>query len=107
MSTYIPQLIGIEAPGAIFDVSDGLVFRLRRVPVALVDEFAGADSGEAACAVLARIFPRWKQILDVQTGEPLPNPSEDPSVFMRVDAVEQLPWFGEQIRARPNPTLAT
>ena len=62
-----------------------------------------AESSDVVYECLASFFPEWDGIIDVETGEPLANPSEDPSVFGRIDRFEQLPWFAQQIQVRPAP----
>lgn len=98
----MPKLIKIECPPDIFDVEDAYVMRRKRVPVYRVDQIRQAVQSEEAYDALAFIFPEWEGIVDVETGEPMPNPSDDPSVFGKLDRLEQLPWFAQQIQANKN-----
>lgn len=41
---------------------------------------------------LAQVWPAWN-ILDPETGEPLPQPQDDPAVFMELE-VDQFQYFG-------------
>jgi hypothetical protein len=92
------KFVRIQLPPEIFDVEDASVEKRKRVPVAWVDEMLAAQTSGDVYEVMARVFPRWSGVLDVETEEPLPNPEEDPEVFARLDNSEQLPWFGEQLR---------
>jgi hypothetical protein len=94
------KFVRIQLPPEIFDVEDATAEKRKRVPVAWIDEMLAASTSDEVYAVLARVFPRWQGVLDVETDEPLPNPEDDPAVFARLDNAEQLPWLGEQMRGK-------
>jgi len=111
--SYVVKLIRIDAPADIFDVPDAYVMRRKRVPVALVDEMAElrrlnkADAKDNLYAIMAQVYPEWQGIVDVVTGEALPNPADDAAVFDRLDVIEQLPWLGQMMRANPKVGKST
>lgn len=102
-----PKLITIEAPEDIFDVEGGTIQRRKRIPLWRVDAMRTAQSSEEVYEHMAAIFPTWQGIVDVETGEALANPCDDPTVFGRLDKMEQMPWLGEQIGTRPDPNAST
>lgn len=100
------ELITIQAPKGVFDVDGAVVYRKKRISVAMLDSLLRVESSEAGYQIFARMFPRWDGVIDVDTGGVLPHPEDDPSVFGRIDAIEQLAWFAEQAKAKHPPTLA-
>ena len=78
------------------------ILRRKRVPVHLMDSIRSATNEADVFNKVAQIVPEWSGVLDVETGEPLPNPSDDPDVFKQLDLIEQLPWIREQLSTRPN-----
>lgn len=93
----VVKLIEIPAPADIFDAEDVVIFRRKRITVARVDAVRSAQTSEDVYKNLAVIFPKWENVLDAETGEPLPNPEDDYLAFSRLDSIEQLPWFSEQM----------
>lgn len=105
MSNQI-KTITLEAPEEIFDVEGATIERRKRIPLWRVDAMRTAQSSEEVYEQMAAIFPAWNGIVDVETGEPLPNPEDDPSVFGRLDKMEQMPWLGVQIGTQPDPNAS-
>ena len=98
------KLVQIDCPPELFDAEDAYVMRRKRVPVYRVNAIKSATQDEQLYQDLAGVFPEWHGITDVETGEELPNPEDDPTVFSRLDLFEQLPWFGEMLQVKPkNP----
>lgn len=98
-----PKLIELKAPENIFDVEGATIMRRKRIPLWRVDAMRIAESSEEVYEQMAACFPRWEGIVDVETGEPLPNPEDDPTVFSKLDKMEQMPWLGQQIGTQPDP----
>lgn len=51
-----------------------------------------ADAFDALCIELAKIWPNWN-LIDPETDEPLPQPCDEPQVFMELE-VDQFQFFG-------------
>lgn len=96
--TNNPAVIKIELPEEVFDAPDAVIYRLKRVSVARIDALRSAQTAQEVYKNLAVIYPRWSGVLDSETGEELPSPEADPTVFERLDSLEQLPWLNEQLR---------
>lgn len=91
------QTITVPLPVEMFDVDGATAERRRRVSVQRVNDLhairkASGDESDLYAA-LADIWPRWDGVIDVDTGEPLPNPEDDPGVFRRIDMGDQLGWL--------------
>lgn len=90
------QMIGIPLPEDVFDVPSASVSRSKRVShkkVAEIRQLARKPVGDALLEALADVFPEWHGVVDADNGEILPQPYEDPQVFLRLDYADQLPWF--------------
>lgn len=95
----------IPAPEEVFDVEGATITRRKRISVAAIDAMdqirrTGNDVN-ALYRAMAELIPEWDGILHVDTGEPLPNPKEDPAAFAGLDVTEQLPWLGEVLKMNP------
>lgn len=107
------NLVRIDCPHEIFDVDGAYILRLRRVTVARLDsldELARrrnkTDEEQAEMyRMMADIIPGWEGVLHPDTGDPLPNPDDDPTVFKQLDALEQLPWISRAMRTNPGNPL--
>lgn len=90
------ETIQIPLPEELFDAPDAVVRRRKRVSVALVNkirQLARGAAGESLWQALADVYPAWEGVCDVDTGEALPNPQEDPLAFIHLDYTEQVAWF--------------
>jgi len=105
----IPKgFVRIDCPPELFDAEDAFVMRRKRVPVYRVNAIKSATQDDQLYKDLAVVFPKWQGITDVETGDELPNPEDDPTVFSRLDLFEQLPWFGDMLQVKPtNPKKST
>lgn len=91
-----PTTISIPLPAETFDNPDAVVQRRKRVSVALVTKVrvvARTKGGKELFDMLATIYPTWDGVCDVDSGEPLPHPKDDPMVFERLDYTQQMPWL--------------
>ena len=57
---------------------------------------------QKAHGIMARYIAEWN-LDDCETGEPLPQPGENPDVFNDVDTGEQLVWIVNEVFLSPNP----
>lgn len=97
-------MVTIACPADIFDVEGAYIQRRKRVPVWMVDELKGSKSAAAIYPLMAQIVPRWHGVADPVTGEALPDPQDDPTVFSKLDVFEQFPWLVERLQVNPkNP----
>ena len=105
------KYVTITLPEDVFDVEGATVVRRKRVSVAEVDRLRNLgktvkdpkDAEEELYEGMAKIWPRWDGVVDVDSGELLPNPETNPFVFARLGITEQLPWFmGAGLKVRPN-----
>ena len=106
MSSQV-KLIPMNAPESIFDVEGAVIYRRKRVPVWRVDELRTSETPEEVYSRLANLVPRWEGVVDCETGEPLANPEDDPSVFGHLDSREQMPWISAQLGVRRDPNGST
>lgn len=95
------KLVMFDCPPELFDVDGAYVMRRKRVPVWRVNAIKEVKRDEDLYTHLAVLIPCWQGVVDVDTGELLPNPEEDQAVFDRLDVVEQLPWLAEILQRRP------
>lgn len=95
-------LVQIDCPPEIFDAPDAYILRRKRCPVAKLDAMKTSKTAEELYDHMADLIPQWHNIVDVETGELLPNPEEDPQVFGRIDAFEQLVWLSEKLQVKPS-----
>lgn len=99
------KYVTIPLPEEIWDVEGATVKRRKRISVARMDDLQDiaqeAQDPEALYSNLAELIPSWEGVLDVETGEPLPDPQDDPMVFSRVDITEQFPWLMELLKMTP------
>jgi len=91
------ELIPIQAPEHIFDTKNAVIYRVRRVPAYRVDEMRTSKNSDDVYRHLANFFPEWDGVIDPETGDALPNPKDDYTVFSRLDVTEQLPWINSQL----------
>lgn len=101
------RTITLEAPEDIFDVAGATIERSKRIPMWRVDAMRSAQTSEEVYEHMAALFPTWNGIVDVETGELLANPEDDPTVFAKLDKMEQVPWFGAQIGTKPDPNASS
>ena len=97
------KLVQIPCPPEIFDVEGATISRRKRVPVWMVDAMRQSANSDEVYEWLAKMVPEWSGVIDVETGEELGFPGDDPGVFSRIDSLEQLPWISAQLRAKPAP----
>lgn len=90
------ELIAVPAPSEIFDVEGATISRRRRVAIQAIDEMQASKKTDELYKKLAEMVPAWKGIVDVDTGEELASPAEDPTVFGRLDT-EQLGWISGKL----------
>lgn len=93
------KYIDIPLPEEVFDVNGAFIIRRKRIPTYRVDalfqirQSDDPDKTQKLYAAVAEFFPRWQGVVDCETGETLPNPEDDPTVFSRLDVTEQWPWI--------------
>ena len=92
------KTIAIPGPSSVWDMEDVVIHRLRRIKVKRIDQLRNSQNTEELYKHLAIIFPSWHNVVGCETGESLPHPSDDPTVFDRIDNLEQLPWLREQLQ---------
>ncbi len=94
-----------EAPEHIFGPGKW-VMRRRKIKLKVQEEIRNwpEDDVDGFFAFLARLIPQWN-LDDCETGEPLPNPEDDPSVFGELDIEEELPWVMGLLN--PSPAAST
>lgn len=86
-------------------LSDDLAGRLSD----LIDEMgepnlmSAQERSNQMYQLIANIMPEWHNITNVETGDILPHPKDDPTVI-RFLSQQQLVWLGEVIKDRPNST---
>lgn len=93
-------LLKVACPPEIFDVFDAYIMRRKRVAIWKLDRISQFQPGqeEDMYGLFAELIPEWHNVLDVETGEPLPNLIEDPAGLTRLDT-EQLGWLSKMLRA--------
>lgn len=94
------ELIAVDAPEEIFDVNGATISRRRRVAIQAIDDMKASKTADELYQKLAELIPAWNGIVDVDTGEALPSPAEDPKVFGRLDT-EQLGWLSGKLLQTP------
>lgn len=96
-------LLKVPCPPDVFDVDDAYVMRRRRVAIWKLDAIAAYQPGqeEEMYATFAELIPEWHNVLDVETGEPLPNLRDEPAGLTRIDT-EQLAWLSKILRSTPS-----
>ncbi|MCL4867790.1 MAG: hypothetical protein KJ063_02380 [Anaerolineae bacterium] len=85
-------LITIPCPEEIFEAEGVTIRRRKRVAVWKMDALKAAKLPEDVYAIVAGLVPTWDGVCDVDTGEQLANPADDPSVLSKLDG-EQLTWI--------------
>lgn len=95
-------LIKVACPPEVFDVNDAYIMRRKRVAIWKLDAIAAFQPGQEAemYDIFAELIPEWHNVLDVETGEPLPNLSDEPNGLTRIDT-EQLAWLSQTLRSTP------
>lgn len=96
------KLVRVDCPPEIFDVEGAYILRRKRVAVWKLDAVIATKPGQEdqAYKLIAELVPQWHGVVDVDTGENLPNPEDDPSVMSKID-VEQFLWLNEALRILP------
>lgn len=94
--------ITVPCPEEIFDTPDAVVMRRKRIAIWKLDSINAFQPGqeEEMYGIFAELIPEWRGVLDVETGEPLPNLADDPRALTRLDT-EQLAWLGGILRRTP------
>lgn len=96
-------LIRIECPPQIFDVEGAHIMRRKRVAIHKLDAIKALRPGDEGkmYAIFADLIPAWSGVLDVDTGEALPNLTDEPEGLSRLDN-EQLGWLTSILQASPS-----
>lgn len=94
------KLIKLKCPVEVFDSEEAYVYRRRRVAIDTIDNLGTDKKDDEIRRELALIIPKWEGIVDVETGEPLANPKDDPQVFARID-YDQLTWLRRCLMMSP------
>lgn len=90
------ETIEIPLPKEIFDAPGATVRRRKRVSVRLVNhirQIARTPGAAGLWDALAEVYPAWDGVCDVDTGEALPHPADNPLVFLQLDYTEQVAWL--------------
>lgn len=95
------KLVRIDCPPEIFDVDGAYILRRKRVPIYMIDAIKDSGSADETYAMMAQLVPRWSGVIDVVTGEKLPHPEDDPTVFSKLDMIEQIKWIIESTQKNP------
>lgn len=95
-------LIRVECPEEVFDVEGAYIMRRKRVPVYVLDAIKGFKPGqeEELYVLFAKFVPQWSGVVDVETGEPLPDLADEPHGLTKLDN-EQLQWLVKMLQASP------
>lgn len=95
-------LIRIECPEEVFDVEGAYIMRRKRVPVYVLDSIKAFKPGqeEEMYALFAKFVPHWDGVVDVETGEQLPDLADEPHGLTKLDN-EQLQWVVKMLQASP------
>ena len=93
----------LDCPPDMFG-EDKFVTRKRRIKTKVVRQMEAAvktrmDFGELY-ELMARYTIEWN-LDDIDSGEPLPQPYENPEVFDELDSGEQLPWLVNTVFLNP------
>lgn len=94
--------IAVPCPEDVFDTPDAVIMRRKRVAIWKLDQINAFQPGQEAQMydLFAELIPAWDGVLDVETGKPLPNLSDDPNGLTRLDT-EQLAWLSGVLRQTP------
>lgn len=94
----------IECPEEPFDVrgeGEGVsITRRKRIAIWRIDDLKSTREPAEMYRKLADLVPRWSNVRDVETGEPLPDPEGDPTVFTRL-SFDQLTWISQALKMSP------
>lgn len=93
-------LVTIPCPPDVFDVPDASIKRRKRIAVWRMDEIGRCKSTDELYPLLKEVIPEWTNVCDAETGEPLPNPKEDHTVFGKLDS-EQQRWLSDVLKVLP------
>jgi len=88
-----------DCPEDIFGKSKHIL-RKRFMKVKTVRSIQHAATEKEVFEVLAQYVIEWN-LDDVETGEPLAQPYQNPDVFDEVDILEQFPWILETLFLNP------
>ena len=76
------------------------ILRKRFMKVKAVRQIQGATDEQEVFKLLAEYIVEWN-LDDVETGEPLAQPYQNPAVFDEIDLLEQFPWILETLFLNP------
>ena len=76
------------------------ICRKRFMKVKMVRKIQGAVTESEVFKLLAQYVVEWN-LDDVETGEPLAQPYQNPEVFDELDILEQFPWILETLFLNP------
>lgn len=85
------NLIKIQLPVELFG-EGARVERKARVPLRDVRNLS-VNAALESLERLALVYPNWHGVCDVETGEALPNPSDDAVAAFEGLEMKQLVWF--------------
>lgn len=86
----------VELPAELFgeDATVERVYPLKMKRVREVAELQSTASGfDELVSVIASIFPRWRGVLDPESGKVLANPEDGADVLFELET-EPFRWFG-------------
>ena len=94
------KLIQIPCPVDIFDMEDAYIMRRKRIAIYKLDAIKAFKPGqeEEMQAVYAELIPAWHNVIDVDTGEILPNLADEPEGLFKLD-MEQIGWLTQMLQA--------
>jgi len=76
------------------------ILRKRFMKVKAVRKIQNAVTEDEVFKLLAQYVVEWN-LDDVETGEPLAQPYQNPEVFDEIDILEQFPWVLETLFHNP------
>jgi len=76
------------------------ILRKRFMKVKVVRKIQNAVTEKQVFEILAKYVVEWN-LDDVETGEPLAQPYDNPEVFDELDILEQFPWILETLFLNP------
>jgi len=74
--------------------------RKRFMKVRVVRAIKSATDEKQVFDILAQYIVAWN-LDDVETGDPLPQPYQNPEVFDDLDILEQFPWILDTLFLNP------
>ena len=88
-----------DCPEDVFG-ADKHILRKRFMKVKVVRKIQNAVTETEVFKVLAQYVVEWN-LDDVETGEPLAQPYDNPEVFDELDILEQFPWILDTLFLNP------